>query len=55
VLCIVGGADRAVLSHPPDGLQVRSLVALYGRGPARRETVALIGRTTAEFLATFCH
>lgn len=54
VLCVVGGADRAVLVHPPDGMEVRSLVALYGRARARRETVALIGRTTAEFLATFC-
>jgi glycerate 2-kinase len=54
VLCIVGGADRAVLAHPPEGMEIRSLVALYGRTPARRDTVALIARTTAEFLATFC-
>lgn len=54
VLCIVGGADRAVLAGPPEGMEVRSLVALYGRGRARRKTVELIGRTTAEFLATFC-
>jgi glycerate 2-kinase len=54
VLCVVGGADRSLLVHPPDGMEVRSLVALYGRARARRETVALIGRTTAEFLATFC-
>jgi glycerate kinase len=54
VLCVVGGADRAVLAHPPEGMEVRSLVALYGRARARSETVALIGRTTAEFLAAFC-
>jgi hypothetical protein len=35
-------------------MEVRSLVALYGRDRARRETAALIGRTTAEFLTTFC-
>jgi hypothetical protein len=35
-------------------MEVRSLVALYGRARARRETVELIERTTAEFLATFC-
>jgi glycerate kinase len=54
VLCVVGGADRAVLDHPPGGMEIRSLVALYGRARARSETVALIGRTTAEFLAAFC-
>jgi hypothetical protein len=35
-------------------MEVRSLVALYGRARARSEAVALIGRTTAEFLAAFC-
>jgi glycerate kinase len=54
VLCVVGGADRAVLAHPPEGFAVRSLVTLYGRARARDDTVALIARTTAEFLATFC-
>jgi glycerate kinase len=54
VLCVVGGADHSVLAHPPDGMEVRSLVALYGPDRARGETVELIGRTTAEFLATFC-
>jgi glycerate kinase len=54
VLCVVGGADRSVLAHPPEGMEVRSLVALHGRARARHETVDLIGRTTAEFLATFC-
>ena len=54
VLCVVGGADYSALAHPPDGMEVRSLVALYGRARARSETVELIGRTTAEFVATFC-
>jgi glycerate kinase len=54
VLCVVGGADRAVLADPPEGMEVRSLVALYGRARAKHRTVALIERTTAEFLDTFC-
>jgi glycerate kinase len=54
VLCVVGGADRALLAHPPEGIAVRSLVKLYGRDPARHETATLIERATAEFLATFC-
>jgi glycerate kinase len=54
VLCVVGGADRDLMTNPPEGMEVRSLVALYGREPARRQTTALIGRTTAEFAATFC-
>jgi glycerate kinase len=54
VLCVVGGADREVLAHPPEGMEVRSLVALYGRDRARHQTAALIRRTTAEFLSAFC-
>jgi glycerate kinase len=54
VLCIVGGADRSILASPPAGIEVRSLVALYGRERARSQTAALIRRTTSEFLATFC-
>jgi glycerate kinase len=54
VLCVVGGADRSILAKPPDGIEVRSLVALYGRDRARHHTAALISRTTSEFLATFC-
>ena len=54
VLCVVGGADRGVLARPPEGMEIRSLVELYGRTRARNDTVALIARTTAEFLATFC-
>ena len=54
VLCVVGGADRSILAKPPEGIEVRSLVALYGRDRARGQTAVLIGRTTSEFLATFC-
>jgi glycerate kinase len=54
VLCIVGGADRGLVADPPEGMEVRSLVALFGRERARAETATLISRTTAEFLATFC-
>ena len=54
VLCIVGGADRSILAKPPEGIEVRSLVALYGRDRARHHTAALISRATSEFVATFC-
>jgi glycerate kinase len=54
VLCIVGAADRGIGARLPAGMELRSLVALYGRDRARGETAALIERTTAEFLATFC-
>jgi glycerate kinase len=54
ILCVVGGADRSVLARPPEGMEVRSLAALYGRNRARRDTVALIERTTSVFLAAFC-
>jgi glycerate kinase len=54
VLCIVGGADRGLVTAPPEGMAVRSLVAQFGRDRARTETVALIGETTSEFLTTFC-
>ncbi|HSZ37944.1 MAG TPA: glycerate kinase [Acidimicrobiales bacterium] len=54
VLCVVGAADGALLTRPPEGMEICSLVVLYGRARARNETAELIGRTTAEFLATFC-
>jgi glycerate 2-kinase len=54
VLCIVGAADPGLVADPPEGMEVRSLVALFGRDRARAETAALISRTTAEFLAAFC-
>lgn len=54
VLCVVGGADEALLADPPAGMEIRSLVALYGGDRARQGTAALITQTTAEFLAAFC-
>ena len=54
VLCIAGGADRSLLVAPPEGLEVVSLTARFGRAEARGETAALIGQVTAEALARFC-
>jgi glycerate kinase len=54
VLCIAGGVDRALLAAPPEGLEVVSLTARFGRVRARGETAALIGQVTAEALARFC-
>jgi len=54
VLCIAGGADRALLVAPPEGLEVVSLTARYGRVEARGATAALIGQVTAEAVARFC-
>jgi glycerate kinase len=54
VLCIAGGADRALLAAPPDGMEVVSLTARFGRARARGETGALIGQVTAEALGRFC-
>ena len=51
VLCIAGGADRAVLTAPPAGLQVVSLTARFGRVRARGETLALLGQVTAGTLS----
>jgi len=54
VLCVAGGADRALLVTPPEGMEVVSLSARFGRVRARAETAALIGQVTAEALARFC-
>jgi glycerate kinase len=54
VLCIVGGADRALLQAPPPGLEIVSLVARFGRSRAREETGALIAEVTGEALQRFC-
>ena len=54
VLCVAGGADRALLAAPPDGMEVVSLTARFGRARARGETAALIGQVTAEAVARFC-
>ncbi len=54
VLCIAGGADAALLAAPPGGLEVVSLTERFGRAKARGDTLALVGRVTAESLARFC-
>jgi len=54
VLCIAGGADRALLVVRPEGMEVVSLTARFGRARARGETAALIGLVTAEAVARFC-
>ncbi len=54
VLCIAGGADGALLAAPPDGMEVVSLTARFGRVRARGDTVALIGQVTAEAVDRFC-
>jgi glycerate kinase len=54
VLCIAGGADRALLATPPEGMEVVSLTARFGRVRAREETAELIGQVTAEALNRFC-
>ena len=55
VLCIVGGADRALLRRPAggDGDRQPERRASAGPGPAARPP-ALIGQVTAEALARFC-
>jgi glycerate kinase len=54
VLCIAGGSDRTLLADPPDGMEVVSLSARFGRERARSETAALIAHVTAEALGRFC-
>ena len=53
VLCIAGGADRALLVDPPAGMEVISLSTRFGRSRARHETLALVGRVTTEELDRF--
>jgi glycerate kinase len=54
VLCIAGGADGALLAAPPAGLAVVSLTERFGRAKACDDTLALVGRVTAESLPRFC-
>jgi glycerate 2-kinase len=54
VLCIAGGADRALLAAPPAGMEIVSLTRRFGRERARGQTTALIHQVTAEALARFC-
>jgi glycerate kinase len=54
VLCVVGGADRALLHSPPAGMTIVSLVEQFGTARARAETTRLITEATAVALARFC-
>jgi glycerate 2-kinase len=54
VLCIVGGAERALLHSPPEGMEIVSLTELFGSARARAETIALITEVTTAALARFC-
>jgi glycerate kinase len=54
VLCVVGGADRALLRSPPEGMEIVSLIEKFGMARARSETAALITVVTAAALARFC-
>jgi glycerate kinase len=54
VLCIAGGADRALLQSPPADMEIVSLTRRFGRERARGQTTALIHQVTAEALARFC-
>ncbi len=54
VLCVAGGVDAPLLAEPPDGMEVVSLSARFGRARARAETAALIALVVTEALARFC-
>ncbi len=54
VLCIAGGADAALVTSPPAGMEVVSLTARFGRARARADTADLIAQVTAEALGRFC-
>jgi glycerate kinase len=54
VLCIVGDADRALLTSPPPGLEIVSLVDRFGADRARGETTDLVAEVTAEVVRRPC-
>ncbi|HEY3842973.1 MAG TPA: glycerate kinase, partial [Acidimicrobiales bacterium] len=54
VLCVAGGADRALLKSPPAGLEIVSLSERFGVARARGDTAALITEVTAAALDRFC-
>jgi glycerate kinase len=54
VLCIVGGADPAVATSPPPGLEIVSLTARFGSRRARTQTLTLVAEIVAESLPRFC-
>jgi glycerate kinase len=53
VLCVVGASDRRLLASPPEGMDVVSLTARFGRDRSRRDTLSLIAHVTAEAVAAF--
>jgi glycerate kinase len=48
VLCVAGGADRALVARPPEGMVLVSLTARFGRADARGRTLELVGVVTGE-------
>ncbi len=54
VLCVVGGADRAIVNSPPAGLEIVSLTARFGSRRARTQTLQLVAEIVAESLPRFC-
>ena len=50
VVCIVGDTDPALLTSPPDGMEIVSLAARFGGHRAHDETLDLIEAITAEML-----
>jgi glycerate kinase len=54
VVCIVGAADPELLDSPRPGLEIISLEARFGAGPARQQTSALIAEVAAEVLRRSC-
>jgi glycerate kinase len=54
VLCVAGGADRALLRSPPPGMEIVSLTDQFGLARAGAETTALVTEVTAAALDRFC-
>ena len=48
LLCIAGGADRALVAHPPLGMVLVSLSERFGRADARAKTLELVELVTTE-------
>jgi glycerate 2-kinase len=54
VLLVVGGADPALLRHPPAGVDIVSLTERFGASRSRSETIDLVSDVTASALIRFC-
>ncbi len=48
VLCIAGGADRALVAQPPEGMVLVSLTERFGRADARAKTLEFVRLVTTE-------